>query len=406
MRPLLVLLLSAAALAQPARNDNARAVFREIDAISKELEKISGLEFHKKVACDLISKEKVNEFLKKKVKEVSTPQSLRAEELTLKKFGLVPPDFDLAASTVDVLTEQAAAFYDYHSKKLFITDWTPSGTRDVALAHELAHALADQNFGLKRYIRQARMSDDAALARMAVMEGQATWLMSEYMARKMGQSLLDTPGLADSMNHASDTASGQFPVFDNSPLYIRETLLFPYNKGMMFQQAVAQKLGKAAIAEVFHKPPVSTRQILHADDYFSGAAPTMPPLPKFSQRGYKGLIQGTFGELDHAVFIRQFAGAQRSNLLAPHWRGGQYELLENRAEGHVILTYASEWDEPEFAADFFQVYRRSLEQKWRHMEVRTETKDSLSGTGDDGDFILRREGNIVTSIEGMPSGNL
>ena len=61
--------------------------------------------------------------------------------LTLKKFGLVPSDFNLAQTTVDVLTEQAAAFYDYHAKKLFLTDWTPSATREAALAHELAHAL-------------------------------------------------------------------------------------------------------------------------------------------------------------------------------------------------------------------------------------------------------------------------
>src|SRR5262245_47944365 len=159
--------MAAAAGAADIRRDESRAIFAEIDRTLDELRKISGLELRKKVPSDLISKDKVNEFLKKKVKEVSTPNELRAEELTLKKFGLVPPDFDLAQTTVDVLTEQAAAFYDYHAKKLFITDWTPSATREAALAHELAHALADQNFNLKRFIRKARESDDAAMARMA-----------------------------------------------------------------------------------------------------------------------------------------------------------------------------------------------------------------------------------------------
>src|SRR5207253_7837472 len=125
------------------RPAECRAIFTEIDRTLDELAKISGLKLQKKVPADLITKDKVNEFLKKKVKEVSTPSELRAEELTLKKFGLVPQDFDLVQTTVDVLTEQAAAFYDYHAKKLYITDWTPSSTREAALAHELAHALAD-----------------------------------------------------------------------------------------------------------------------------------------------------------------------------------------------------------------------------------------------------------------------
>ena len=55
------------------------------------------------------------------------------------------------------------------------------------LAHELAHAIADQNYNLGKFIRQGRKSDDGSTARLAVMEGQATWLMSEFLARKMGQ---------------------------------------------------------------------------------------------------------------------------------------------------------------------------------------------------------------------------
>ena len=118
-RRLAWILLFIATAGAETRRDESRAIFAEIDRTLDELAKISGLTLHKKVPSDLISKDKVNAFLKKKVKEVSTPNELRAEELTLKKFGLVPQDFDLAQTTVDVLTEQAAAFYDYHAKKLY-----------------------------------------------------------------------------------------------------------------------------------------------------------------------------------------------------------------------------------------------------------------------------------------------
>jgi hypothetical protein len=113
--------------ARPAWSEQpASGLCAQAGKIAGELAQISGLKLHHPVPCDFISKEKVNEFLKKRVKDVSSPEELRAEELTLKKFGLVPPDFKLADTTVDLLTEQAAAFYDYDKKKLFITDTTSS----------------------------------------------------------------------------------------------------------------------------------------------------------------------------------------------------------------------------------------------------------------------------------------
>ena len=50
----------------------------------------------------------------------SSTKEVRAEELTLKLFGLVPADFNLVGETVDLLSEQTAAFYDYNKKRLFI----------------------------------------------------------------------------------------------------------------------------------------------------------------------------------------------------------------------------------------------------------------------------------------------
>ena len=65
----------------------------------------------------------------------------------------MPQDFDLAKNTVDLLTEQAAAFYDYDRKKLFITESKGDEiARRPVLAHELSHALADQYFNLAKFI--------------------------------------------------------------------------------------------------------------------------------------------------------------------------------------------------------------------------------------------------------------
>jgi hypothetical protein len=381
----------------------AKALCAQAGAISRELTGISGMKLHHPVPCDFITKDKIKAFLKKRVKEVANPEDIRAEEVTLKKFGLVPPDFDLAATTVDLLTEQAAAFYDYDRKKLFITDSTPSATQEPVLAHELSHALADQNFHLGRYIRQGRKDDDGAAARQAVMEGQATWLMSEYLARKLGQSLKTTPGLATVMSGFSEAAGGQYPVFDNSPLYLRRTLVFPYVQGMLFQNDVVRRDGDAGFAEVFRRPPLSTQQIAHPEKYFASERPTSPKLPEARlPRGYKSLVGGTLGELDHSVLIEQFAGREAAADLAPHWRGCAFEIRENKKQRRAVLFYAVEWDTEEAASRYFAFYKEALGKKWKQIAIEAESADSAAGMGDDGRFELRRKGAIVTSVEGLP----
>src|SRR5689334_5858653 len=250
----IVLVCLCGALPASAQSDpRARQLCGEANRIAEDLTKISGLPLHHSVPCDFITKEKINDFLNKRVKEVAKPEEIRAEELTLKKFGLVPPDFDLAKNTVDLLTEQAAAFYDYDKKKLFITESTPADTQEPVLAHELSHALADQSFNLAKFIKQGRKSDDGSTARLAVMEGQATWLMSEYLARKNGQSLKNSPALVAMMSSMSESGAGQYPVFESSPLYLRSTLVFPYTKGMLFQNALVERDSQWAFFEVFRR---------------------------------------------------------------------------------------------------------------------------------------------------------
>ncbi len=155
------MLAAGAAQDQP---EDRRQIFGEIDRGLRELTGISGLKAKKRIRYDLITRDKVNQFLKDRVKESVKPDDLRAEEITLKKLGFVPADFNLEKSTVDLLTEQAAAFYEYHKKKLFLTVWAPSGMQETALVHEWAHALADQSFHLERPIRASTWSVSSSRA--------------------------------------------------------------------------------------------------------------------------------------------------------------------------------------------------------------------------------------------------
>ncbi|MDZ4802260.1 MAG: hypothetical protein SGI92_29225 [Bryobacteraceae bacterium] len=376
----------------------------ELEEAVQQLSKITGLQPLKKVRQDTITREGVRKFLEQKLKEEVKPEDIRLEELALKKFGLVPQEFDLKSATVDLITEQAAAFYDFRTKKLYLLegDDTASGmagAQKMIVVHELAHALADQHFDLGKFIRKSR-SDDASTARMAVMEGQATWLMMESMVAGIGQSMRTMPSMAELMGtSATEAMASQYPVLAKAPLYLRASLIFPYNQGLKFQQALVVKLGNAGFSQVFQKPPVSSQQILHPEKYFAGVEPVKPTLPDLP-KGWKKIHESTVGELEHAILIEQYLSKGDATDIAPAWKGGSLALVENKAKQTAML-YASEWDTPENAKRFFDAYIRVLAGKWKKVMVDSDSPAAVTGSGDSVPFSVRLDGTRVTSAEGL-----
>src|SRR5262245_45810912 len=116
---ILAICCALAVAAAQTQTDDRRQILLTIESSLKALKEITGLDAKKKIDYDLITRDKVNQFLKDQIKSSIKPEELRAEEITLKKFGFAPDDFNLEKSTVDLMTKQAAAFYDYHRKKLF-----------------------------------------------------------------------------------------------------------------------------------------------------------------------------------------------------------------------------------------------------------------------------------------------
>lgn len=370
-----------------------------------ELSDITGWKPLKKVRHDTMDRAALKRYLEERVKEDIKPEEIQAEEVALKKLGLVPQDFDMTRTMVDLLTEQAAAFYDFRKKKLFLLQGGDPASQAMVVFHELAHALADQRFDLNRFIRKGK-NDDSSLARMAVMEGQATWLMMEHVSRKAGGSLKDMPpALLDMANRRSDEMSNEFPVLASAPLYIRASLLFPYSEGMRFNHAVIRKDGQAGFARVFQDPPLSSQQVLHPEAYFANTRPMDVPLPKLpDERDWKVMTSGTLGEFDHAVLIEQYSNKEQASSIASHWRGGSAAILERKRDKRPVLVYASEWATPEQAQRMFEAYRTILKGKWKTMTIATESPSMFAGSGDDGDFRVALEGTRVSSIEGLPPG--
>jgi hypothetical protein len=377
-------------------------LFSRIDQMLASLGEIMGLKVLRPIERSLLTRDEINQLVEKRIHEEIKQEDVRLDELFLKKFGLVDKDFDLVQQLTDVLTEQATALYDFKTRTMYLATCTPEDMQEFALVHELAHALADQHFNLGKFVKQAKGADED-LGRSAVLEGQASWAMTEYVLRPAGRSLIDNPMAATAAAAASRIEAREYPVYSNAPLYMKESLLFPYTDGLLFQQAVVKKYGIEGFTRVFEKPPISSQQILHPEAYFEGRRPTTPPLPKPGRvRGFKKAAEGQTGELDHRILLKQYFDEDRADALAPAWRGGRYELLENKARDHAVLLYASEWDTESSAAEFFKAYVEVCKKKWTSPDIERETAQELTGASDDGRFEIRVQGKIVTSIEGLP----
>lgn len=394
-----ILLASTALAADPQPE-----LFADIGHIESDLSAITGLAFKRDVPYAVIDRDQLRRYIEERMRASLNPADTRAEELTLKMLGLVPQDFDLQKTTVDLLTEQAAAFYDYHKKKLFILDNNAGPDGKMALIHELAHALADQHFRLDKYIREGARSDDAATARLAVMEGQASWLMTACMSKESGGPPEVSQAVLKLMKSTLESGAEQYPVFSQAPLYIRESLVFPYSQGLAFQDEVFRKLGRDGFSQVFRQAPVSTQQILHPGKYLNPAPAASPALPQLpDSKGFRTLATGTLGEFDYRVLLTEHLGKSEAEPATAHFSGSVYELMEQKKEKYPVLAFASTWDSDDSARAYFLLYRRVLEKKWKKFEVRIDSETSLEGRGDSGYFRVSLDNRTVTSIEGWQS---
>ena len=305
------------------------------------------------------------------------------------------------------MTEQAAAFYDYDRKRLYITESSSSFLeKRAALVHELAHALADQNFPLGKYLRKGAKNDDEATARQAVIEGQATWLMWAYVSKLGGGEAKVSDYVIDSMQGAAAGAVGsQYPVFEKSPLYLRESLVFPYTAGLSFQNVVFEKMGTAAFGEVFRRAPESTQQVMHPAEYLAGLRPSHPTT-QHAPKGYRELAEGSVGELDFQILLQQYLDNATADRIAPKWKGGRFRLYESKQGRAPLLTFAAEWADNAAAREFFEAYRTVLSKKSKILMVKDDSEARYAGTSDRGGFEIKLTDATISAVEGLRPATL
>ncbi len=391
-------LVSAAAWAQAPAAEKIRG-------LTQEVARITGFEQRRPVPVETLTRAQWKQYVEREIGQQVKPEEIRADEQTLKLFGLVPRDFDLKQATIELLSEQAAAVYDHRRKRMLLLEDGSGGVlEDALLVHELSHALADQHYSMEKFLDKGPRTGEQQAARLAVVEGQAMWVMLEWQLGRMGMgSLAVNKAALEKMLPALGTmAAASYPVFGRSPLYLRETLLFPYTAGVLFQQAALEKLGKRAFRQVLERPPATTHEIFHPEAWMEKRKYAAPPAPVPERESeYRRLSSGILGEFDVRVLMKQYCGQEEAERFGPQWRGGSYELLEHRATGKPALRWSLGFSEEAAAVDFVERYRRVLEGKSEELRWRAAGRGRLEGTNRDGMFRVEARGAAVGAVEGL-----
>jgi hypothetical protein len=371
----------------------AEELFHSVDEILAFDSKQTGLAVKKEVKRTLTSREEVVSYLTKNKDDKDT-QRLRRSELVLKKFGLLPRQFDLEKLLVDLLREQVAGYYDPKSKTVHLLDWVPLEEQEPVMAHELTHALQDQAVNLDKWMGKGEKdlaethrnptaadieNDEMDNARQAVVEGQAEAVMLQYALAPVGRSIVSSPDLVEDMESSMTNGTADSTVFKDAPIFLKESLTFPYRYGLEFEIKLLQKGGREkAFAGVLANPPHTTRQIMEPETYLSGEKIEPMPVPNFKHdfKNYQKFDIGAMGEFDVAVLIEQYANQELAKWMYPEWRGGYYYAarVKGDAAAPLGLLYVSRWSSAEKAADFAGIYARSLVKRYKKVEEVGEAK--------------------------------
>src|SRR5437879_5524449 len=354
---------------------DARKLFESVDKILAFAAEDSGMPKRAAVKRQLVSKQDVEKFISGRLAKEEFTQRFATAELSMKKLGYLPRDFNLKEFLVKSNGQGVAGYYDEETKTISLLNWVPLDRQEPILAHELTHALQDQNYDLKKWMRAAQKqeenaaksgdTDDGSAARKAVVEGQAMVVYVDYALKPLGRSLEDTPGLIYQMEEPAVKAAIDSQMLHDAPMILREEGAFAYNGGLIFEGELLQKGGKKmAFAGVFARPPRNSHEVLQPNAYINGEKlpPVhIPDMHAILNGQYEVYDSGGIGEIDVRALLKQYGERKTADDLSAAWQGGAYVTYRraNKAAAEaapdtadLALLYVSRWKSPQAAENF------------------------------------------------------
>lgn len=375
---------------------DTKKLFAAVDQILDFASEDTGMPKHAAVERRLVGKADVEKYASGQLAKEEYAKSFAEEELSMKKLGFLPRDFNLKDFLVKSTGQEIAAYYDPETKTISMLNWVPPDRQEPILAHELTHALQDQNYDLLKWMKpgkktdETNATDDAAVARKAVVEGQAMVVYMDYMLKPIGRTLEDTPGLVYQMEEPAVKAVLDSQLMHDAPMILREMGTFAYQQGLIFEGELLHKGGKQmAFAGAFARPPRNSHEVLQPQAYINGEKLPRVRIPDMSallNNQYEVYDSGGVGELDVCALLKQYGERRTADELSSEWQGGAFATFQRKdkpvaevAPGttDLALLYISRWKTPQAAERFARFYAAAVSQRYRNASA----QDVQSCTG-------------------------
>jgi hypothetical protein len=271
-----------------------------------------------------------------------------ADNNLLRALGLLSADQDIGELQLKLLSGQVIGFYDDKTKRMaVVADAGLDASAKVTYAHEYTHALQDKAFGLASLDIQAVGEDDRDLARLSLVEGDATTSMFLWALAHLSPDEL--AGIT------------QTPLPDTSgiPSWMLQQLLFPYTTGADFVARLQASGGWSAVDAVFKAPPASTEQVMHYEKYVAHEAPDTVQAPRVAAglgSGWREVPADTLGEAMTSIWLKALGVvAADADNAAEGW-GGDRVVAASAADGQLAMAWRIAWDSPGDARQFTSAY--------------------------------------------------
>lgn len=343
-------------------------------SIIKNVSKIRGLGQKARVPCSIQNQEEVKKFLLDSIEKKIPKEKLENEEKLFKAIGFLPKEFSYKRGLVELYTSQLGGYYDPEADRYVMAGWLPDAMQPSIAAHELTHALQDQYFDLAKFTDDLALTTDELLARSALVEGDATAVMTDYQKKLMGQPLLESDKSVDNLLLSNVIGASFMAKSSGAPEALQMTLFFPYTSGFRFAHVLLKEGGYKRIDEAFSSPPKTTKEILHPETFGK------VELPKEEETS--GVYRDRLGEF----FISALLGMYTRNKgeAASAAAGWSYDSAVLDPGGKVV--WRSEWETARDAEEFSARY-----------------KDALGRVYPKGGYNLKVAGKIVTFSVGSGS---
>jgi hypothetical protein len=348
------------------------------------------------------SRDEARRFLESEIDRRYPPARLAAEQKSMVAWGLLPAGFDMRALYLDLMSEQMAAYYDPRGKVMVVGDWLGPAEQQVALLHELVHALQDAEVPLEPFLAEGRgVRSDELLARHALLEGEAVGLMLDVILRARG---MDLAALADLNQFRSlMVASSAGQVFDSAPRFLRTLVLFPYMEGLQFVHDFRRRSPWSSMSSLYRDPPRSTAQILHPEQRLGRRedpiAVELPDLQPFVGSA-RHVLDDQLGEFGLGAVVSVHLGESAGRAVANGWRGDSYRLWES-ASGAFPLACLVVFRDETAAGAFARAHVGVMER--RHPALASTAQSGAAGLvrwSDGGRrFAVEQRGTEVLILE-------